>query len=132
MTWRAATWWTIACGGMVAIYVLSDRPITVPRPLRFPHADKVAHLLEYATLAGAWLGALRATWPAAARGRHAALAALLAAAYGATDEWHQSFVPGRSAEVADWCADAAGALFILVAACGRIRAKDRPTTPDRS
>ena len=30
-------------------------------------------------------------------------------AYGATDEWHQSFVPGRSTELADWIADTAGA-----------------------
>ena len=29
-------------------------------------------------------------------------------AYGASDEWHQSFVPGRSVDVADWIADAIG------------------------
>ena len=29
--------------------------------------------------------------------------------YGATDEWHQSFVPGRDADVRDLVADAVGA-----------------------
>ncbi len=34
----------------------------------------------------------------------------LAVVYGASDEWHQSFVPGRVASLADWIADVAGAL----------------------
>ena len=34
--------------------------------------------------------------------------------YGATDEWHQSYVPGRYAEVADWVADTLGALLATV------------------
>ena len=29
-------------------------------------------------------------------------------AYAALDEWHQSFVPGRNPDIADWLADAAG------------------------
>ncbi len=29
--------------------------------------------------------------------------------YGVSDEWHQSFVPGRSADVMDWLADTSGA-----------------------
>lgn len=35
---------------------------------------------------------------------------LIASAYGAADEWRQSFTPGRFVEVADWVADTAGAL----------------------
>jgi len=41
---------------------------------------------------------------------------LIAAAYGATDELHQYFVPGRQADVADLLADAIGA----IAAAGAI------------
>ena len=37
------------------------------------------------------------------------LAVLLATLYGVTDEGHQWFVPGRTAEVADLVADAVGA-----------------------
>jgi VanZ family protein len=36
-------------------------------------------------------------------------ATLLASAYGATDEYHQMFVPLRHAELADWIADTIGA-----------------------
>lgn len=41
---------------------------------------------------------------------------VLASAYGASDEWHQSFVTGRSAAVADWVADSVGAAVGLLAA----------------
>jgi VanZ family protein len=40
---------------------------------------------------------------------------LLSTAYGATDEAHQYFVPGRHADVADLAADALGALAAAVA-----------------
>jgi VanZ family protein len=35
---------------------------------------------------------------------------VFATLYGLTDEWHQSFVPGRSAAVADALADMVGAI----------------------
>lgn len=41
---------------------------------------------------------------------------LAAALWGASDEWHQSFVPGRSVEAADVAADVAGTgVAVLVA-----------------
>ena len=36
---------------------------------------------------------------------------LVGSTYGAGDEWHQSFVPGRSPQVSDWIADSAGVLI---------------------
>lgn len=43
------------------------------------------------------------------------LAALIfSSAYGASDEWHQSFVPGRLADAADWLADTLGAMLALL------------------
>ena len=71
--------------------------------------DKLLHLAAYAVLAGLVAGAL-ATPGAGALGRAAALAALLASAYGVTDEWHQGHVPGRDADPWDWAADTAGAI----------------------
>jgi VanZ family protein len=38
---------------------------------------------------------------------------VVVAAYGASDEWHQSFVPGRSMELNDWIADTAGAALAI-------------------
>ena len=39
---------------------------------------------------------------------------LIVSAYAASDEWHQSFVPGRASEAADWIADTAGAIVAVV------------------
>ena len=68
--------------------------------------DKVVHLGLYGVL-----GAL--TLRAAVTG-HPALGTMLVwlgaiAAFAAVDEWHQAFIPNRSADVIDWAADVAGA-----------------------
>ncbi len=39
---------------------------------------------------------------------------LIGVGYGALDEWHQSFVPGRDVSVADWGADIAGMIIGLL------------------
>ena len=39
---------------------------------------------------------------------------LMGVGYGALDEWHQGFVPGRDASVGDWVADSAGVILGLV------------------
>jgi VanZ family protein len=84
--------------------------------------DKLLHAIEYAGLAAllgrAFLG--EGLGPATAF----AAAALLAAAYGATDEYHQLFVPLRTADVQDWIADAIGASVGALACV--LRAPSRP------
>lgn len=68
--------------------------------------DKVAHFTAYAILAAL---SLRATLTP----RHLAtmVAVVLSVTLlGAVDEWHQSFIPGRSMSFLDWCADSLGAL----------------------
>ena len=67
------------------------------------HLDKLIHLTVFAVLA--WL--IRA--PSKSPPAQAAWVALaLTATWGAIDEVHQAFVPGRSADVLDWCADCLG------------------------
>ena len=39
---------------------------------------------------------------------------LIGVGYGALDEWHQSFVPGRDSSLGDWVADSAGVMLGLV------------------
>jgi VanZ family protein len=41
------------------------------------------------------------------------LAVVITSIYGMTDEWHQSFVPGRSVDIADWVADTLGAMLAV-------------------
>jgi VanZ family protein len=63
---------------------------------------KLAHMAEYGLLWWLWLRALG--------GRSAAVlpAAAITLGYAATDEWHQTFVQGRSGRPLDWLIDAAG------------------------
>lgn len=67
---------------------------------------KLIHFGEYALLALLWWRALvTVTSPR----RAALLAFLLAIAYAATDEYHQTFVEGRDGRPFDWLIDCAGA-----------------------
>jgi VanZ family protein len=71
-----------------------------------------AHFVEYAILATLLWHALSST-PALA-GRAAPLAFALAVLYAISDEFHQSFVPGRYPDVRDVLVDAAGALVAVL------------------
>ena len=44
----------------------------------------------------------------------ALLSILFCSLYGVSDEWHQSFVEGRSSDVMDWLADTGGAVLAVV------------------
>lgn len=73
--------------------------------------DKVAHFSAYAILAAL---ALRATLTP--RRLVTAVSVVFGVAVlGAVDEWHQSFIPGRSMSFPDWVADTAGATVGVLA-----------------
>ncbi len=108
VAWAAAIFWASS----------QPQPRFVPEGL-LVH-DKLLHAGAYALLAGLVGGALATRAPAL---RAIALAVLVAAAYGATDEWHQSFVPGRDADPLDWAADASGAILGAAAAVLALRAR---------
>ncbi len=67
----------------------------------------LAHFVEYAIFAALLYLALRVDM---SRTRAAVLALLIASAYAVTDEFHQSFVPMRTPDPADWAVDTLGAL----------------------
>ncbi len=83
----------------------------VPRQLG--PLDKVAHFSMYAVLAGLVTVAVRGR---GAMVRSLILVAASIAVFGAVDEWHQKFIPGRSTEFADWVADSLGGITGVVAA----------------
>ncbi|MSU51919.1 MAG: VanZ family protein [Opitutaceae bacterium] len=78
--------------------------------------DKVAHCLVFGLLAT--LVVRNGFLP-----KYAWLAVALVSLFGATDEWHQSFTPGRSVEIADWVADTLGAAVALYARWGWYRVR---------
>lgn len=127
--------WLPAVLYMMAIFILSSIPDLGAPPGGV--SDKSLHMLSYAGLGVLLLlplakGALsRVTW------RRAAAAIALATLYGLSDEFHQSFVPGRSPELLDVAADAAGAtlgvavvgLLAAARAWGILRSSSRPSEP---
>jgi VanZ family protein len=78
--------------------------------------DKGLHCIEYAILGAAVAHAfgsrVRSRW---------SLAVLLTALYGASDEVHQLFTPGRFADLRDLLADAIGAVIGVLAYLGALR-----------
>ena len=75
--------------------------------------QKCGHAAEYSILA------LLIFWPLRRAHRRPLrqalpLAILLSAGSAASDEWHQSFVPGRSALVSDFAIDTAGATIAMI------------------
>jgi VanZ family protein len=83
-------------------------------------SDVSAHSLAYAALAFLILRALAGGFPARITWRAALAAVALTVAYGVTDEVHQMFVPGRTAELRDLRSDAVGAVCAVAVcwACG--------------
>lgn len=103
---RAGAW--LSAGYAAAIFWASSRPNPFPfLPRSWFDSDKLLHAGGFTVLGALLRLALAAVRPPR---RALALAVLLGAAYGATDEVHQAFVPGRSPDVRDWVADVAGVL----------------------
>jgi VanZ family protein len=105
---RHRAWiWGPAVAHMGLIFFLSSLS---EAPLPDGITAPAGHGLGYAMLGMLLLRALAdATWAGVTPGR-AALAVLLSTAYGLTDEYHQSFVPGRMPAWDDVGMDFAGAL----------------------
>jgi VanZ family protein len=109
---RNITAWVPVVAYMAAIFVLSSQS-RLPVPLHFTLSDKLAHAAIYLGLA---LLVLRASGksPLVRCPGPYAQSLILAALYGISDEFHQRFVPGRSADVLDWFADVLGAAIAII------------------
>lgn len=71
--------------------------------------DKAMHFGVYSVLA---VLVVRALEPPISV-QHALLVLLALSGFGAADEWHQGFIPGRSESIYDWIADTLGILVGL-------------------
>jgi len=91
------------------IFVLSSIPgRRLPVPSFIPNFDKIAHLGVYALLGFLIFRAGKEEWVRRPSRFWIAAACLLGILYGATDEWHQFFVPQRSCSFWDWASDIVG------------------------
>ena len=112
--------WVASLWGLFLLILTSwPRPPQVPLLSEIPNFDKLVHSTLYAVEAFWMYRAVR--WPGRARfslARALAIAGVMAV-WGAADELHQAWIPGRSMEGRDVAADVAGA------ACGAVAASAR-------
>ena len=104
--WLPALVWAALIFGVSSLGKVPEAPSGI--------GDKHAHFAVYAVLAALLVWALTAAAPRRTTWRTAAFAVVLATLYGVSDEWHQSFVPGREMSGLDLVADAAGAAAAAV------------------
>jgi VanZ family protein len=91
LLWAAAVFWLSS----------QTRLVELPYALSW---DKLQHCAAYA------MGGAAIAHAVGARGRGPWVAVALGVLYGASDELHQWFVPGRNSDARDWLADAVGVL----------------------
>lgn len=114
--------WLLPLTVAAAIVWLSSQP-SYPFDLPLPEPmDKVAHMAAFGVLAAFAELALRRSHPGLPVLRWLIVLFIGVAIFGATDELHQRFVPGRSCDFYDWVADAlGGGLGLVLAAWPRFR-----------
>ncbi len=110
---RLAVAWLPAIIWMALIFYLSAQSWPLGKTPS-PALSYVAHFCEYAVLAFLlfWAQLSRGSWNGNLR-TGLALSFALSVLFAATDEYHQSFVSGRTASWLDFATDAGGAAFAL-------------------
>lgn len=109
--WPLWVWGPVAVQAL-AIFYLSSLPDLGPIPGGVN--DKTGHFLGYGILAALLLRAFAGARLGGVTWHRGVWTILLSSLYGASDEFHQSFVPGRSPDPADWVADTVGAIGAVV------------------
>jgi VanZ family protein len=115
---RARRWlrvlWPIVVAGL--IFLASSRSRVIATGVTRMD-DKFVHFAVY--------GLLATLVCRVGQGWRAAVSALIiVSAFGASDEWHQSFVPGRFAGTDDWIADTLGAALAVTLYWGWARYRE--------
>lgn len=103
--WGPVVLWA---GMIFALSSVATFPEEVARLLRW---DKLLHMLIYAGLAFLVARALAANRPALPVPALRMATILLTVVYGISDEWHQSFVPGRFVSAVDLMYDGLGGVL---------------------
>jgi len=109
---RDAQIWLPPIAMMALIFALSAMPSgNEHHGVLYLIIRKLAHVTEYALLLALWWRALATKW---SNRRALASALAIVILYAITDEWHQTFVNGRSGRPLDVGIDLVGALGATV------------------
>lgn len=97
---------------MLFIFILSSVPGKNIPNLPIPNFHKVVHFFEYSILGGLWVRAFFIRRSGVSCFKFSILAWVLTAVFALSDEWHQTFIPGRSGKLDDVFFD------MICATCG--------------
>lgn len=106
-------YWLPAIVWMVVIFTFSSHPVIQTSSIDWQDffVKKTAHFIEYSILTGLYIFALGLTtnwsWK-----KIVLLSCLFSIVYAISDEFHQSFVPGREPKIRDVFIDGLGTLSV--------------------
>jgi VanZ family protein len=102
--------WILSTAWAAGIYYVSSMPgANVPSVV----PDYVPHSIEYAILAMLVWFALRFSLKQKPAGFISLWAICITSFYAVSDEFHQSFVPGRTPDIKDWAVDTIAAAAVI-------------------
>ena len=104
---RKFAYWLPALMWAGFLFFLSAQSQLPPLGPQFQNKDKIEHFVAYTIFWFCLLLPLRYGHRLSLT-KAIVLAFLITSAYGASDEFHQRYVPGRDCDVADWAADTFG------------------------
>lgn len=100
---------------LIIIFIESSFPASVYPKIEIWSSDKLVHICVYGLLAAlSYLSLIHQDkFPYLAKNA-LIFAIIISAVYGASDEFHQLFVPNRDCEFWDWLADLTGAAIMVL------------------
>ena len=99
---------------MIGIFIISSIPSTSFPKIDFEWSDKLIHLVIYFFLYLTFYYSLKNQNKLVILNDKVLLfSVIFTSVYGASDEFHQYFVPNRSCDIYDWLADVSGGLIAL-------------------
>lgn len=113
MSWRSFVCWWLPPITWAGVILVGTSVPKVPGP-DIVGIDKVSHLIAYGILGVLLIRGFRHCQHRTVS-RAVAWTLIIGGIFGALDEWHQSFIPGRSMDVLDFVADFAGLILGVVA-----------------
>lgn len=107
---KSGVWLSAFALWALLLWILSGRPLPEANTINLPGFDKILHFVYF--LIGAFLLSIAlyirglSSWY-----RNLLVVLITVAVIGALDEWHQSWIPGRSGnDLGDWIADLLGGI----------------------
>jgi len=115
---------------MLAIFIQSSFSSLKLIDLEFDPMDKILHFIVFGILGILTARGLRNAKTRIVKENYFSLTLIICIIYGASDEIHQYFVPGRYSSWADWIADVLGVIILVWVYRLYIDSKNRKLSED--